>query len=129
VFNAFKATGDADDVATTFGVSRAWVHRLVQHERETGSLAPRKQTTFRPRVLAGQEATLRALVAAQPDATLAELRERVPSRPALSTLWTELDPYTPPNSVALTSSPRGDAGRTRWRSTMPRSTCSSMNQA
>jgi transposase len=91
VFKAWKATGDAEEVATTFGVSRAWVHRLAQHERETGSLAPRKQTTFRRRVLAGQEATLRALVAAQPDATLAELREHVPTRPALSTLWTELD--------------------------------------
>jgi transposase len=91
VFKAWKATGDADEVAGTFGVSRAWVHRLAQHERETGSLAPRKQMKFRARVLAGQEARLQALVAAQPDATLAELREELPTRPALSTLWTELD--------------------------------------
>lgn len=91
VFKAWQTSGDAEDVAATFGVSRAWVHRLAQRERETGSLAPRPQTTFRGRVLAGQEDHLRALVTAQPDATLAELREQLPGRPALSTLWTELD--------------------------------------
>ena len=91
VFKAWQASGDADDVAARFGVSRAWVHRLAQHARETGSLEPRKQTKFRGRTLAGHEAHLQALVAAQPDATLAELREQLPPRPALSTLWTELD--------------------------------------
>jgi putative transposase len=91
VFKAWKVTGDADDVAATFGVSRAWVHRLAQRERETGSLAPGKQTKFRTRVLAGQEARLQALVTAHPDATLGELREQLPTTAALSTLWTELD--------------------------------------
>ena len=90
VFNAWKASGDADDVAATFGVSRAWVHRLAQRERETGSLAPRKQTKFRSRVLAGKEDRLKALVTAQPDATLTELREQLPTAAGLSTLWTEL---------------------------------------
>jgi transposase len=91
VFKAWEASGDADDVAATFGVSRAWVHRLAQHHRETGSLAPRKQTKFRSRVLAGQEERLKTLVDAKPDATLAELREQLPTTAALSTLWVELD--------------------------------------
>lgn len=91
VYKAWQETGDADDVAATFGVSRAWVHRLAQRQRETQSLAPRRQTTFRKRVLAGQEERLKALVAATPDATLAELREQVPTTAALSTLWAELD--------------------------------------
>lgn len=91
VFKAWNASGDADEVAATFAVSRAWVHRLAQRARETGSLAPRRQTKFRSRVLAGQEDRLKALVTAQPDATLAELRDQLPTRPALSTLWTELD--------------------------------------
>ncbi len=91
VFKAWEASGDADDVAATFGVSRAWVHRLAQRERETGSMAPRKQTKFRSRVLACQEDRLQALVTAQPDATLAELREQLPTPAALSTVWTELD--------------------------------------
>ena len=91
VFKAWEASGDADDVAATFGVSRAWVHRLAQRQRETGSLAPRKQTKFRGRVLAGQVERLHATVQARPDATLAEIREALPTTAALSTLWLELD--------------------------------------
>jgi transposase len=43
VFKAFQTSGDAEEVADTFEVSRAWVHRLAQRHRETGSLAPRRQ--------------------------------------------------------------------------------------
>lgn len=91
VLKAFETSGDADDVAATFAVSRAWVHRLAQRERETGSIAPRKQTKFRGRVLAHQEDRLKALVTARPDATLAELRDLLPTTAALSTLWETLD--------------------------------------
>jgi transposase len=91
VVRAWDTSGDAEEVATTFGVSRAWVHRLVQRRRETGSIAPRQQTKFRSRVLAGQEARLAALIAASPDATLAELREALPTTAALSTLWLEIE--------------------------------------
>ena len=91
VLKAWETSGDADAVAATFGVCRAWVHRLAQRHRENGSIAPRKQTKFRSRVLAGQEERLKALVNAMPDATLAELREALPTTAALSTLWLELD--------------------------------------
>ena len=91
VARAWDASGDADAIAANFEVSRAWVHRLIQRRRETGSLAPRKQTKFRSRVLAGQEERLAALITARPDATLAELREALPTTAALSTLWREID--------------------------------------
>lgn len=91
VIKAFDTTGDADEVAATFGVSRAWVHRLAQRRRETGSIAPRPQTKFRSRVLAGQEQRLATLIAARPDATLAELRDALPTRAALSTIWLEIE--------------------------------------
>lgn len=87
VLRAWDAGMDAESVAAKYEVSRAWVHRLVQRRRETGSIAPRKQTKFRRRVLADQESRLTALMAAQPDATLAELREALPTTAALSTLW------------------------------------------
>jgi transposase len=109
VFKAWQETGDADDVAATFGVSRAWVHRLAQRQRETQSLAPRRQTKFRTRILAGHEARLKALVAATPDATLAELREQVPTTAALSTLWAELD------RLGLTVKKNGTRQRTTAR--------------
>ena len=78
-------------VAARFDVSLAWVYRVLQRRRETGSIAPRKQTKFRSRVLAGQEERLKALVNAKPDATLAELRAELPTTAALSTLWEALD--------------------------------------
>lgn len=51
VARAWDASGDAEEIAATFGVSRAWVHRLIRGRRETGSLALRPQTKFRARVL------------------------------------------------------------------------------
>ena len=42
-----------DDVAAKYRVSRAWVHRLVQRRRETGEVAPRRQTKFRARAAQG----------------------------------------------------------------------------
>jgi transposase len=91
VGRAWDESGDADEIAATFRVSRAWVHRLIQRRRETGSIAPRQQTKFRSRVLAGQETRLAALVTARPDATLEELRDALPTTAALSTLWLEID--------------------------------------
>ena len=91
VLKAWDAGLDADSVAARYEVSRAWVHRLVQRRRETGSIAPRKQTKFRRRVLAGQEERLAALIAARPDATLVEIREALPTSAALSTLWRAID--------------------------------------
>jgi transposase len=90
VVRAWDTSGDAQEIAATFGVSRAWVHRLVQRRRETGSIAPRPQTKFRSRVLAGQEERLAALIAARPDATLVELRDALRTTAALSTLWLEI---------------------------------------
>jgi transposase len=76
------------DIAVKYAVSRAWVDRVKQRRRETGELAPRKQTTFRGRSLSPTEETrLVALITVQPDATLAELRDALPTRAALSTLW------------------------------------------
>jgi transposase len=137
VVRAWDASGDAEEVAATFAVSRAWVHRLVQRRRETGSIAPRPQTKFRSRVLAGQEARLAALIAARPDATLAELREALPTTAALSTLWLEIDRLgltvkkrsTPTNNADPTSPLTVGGGATGSRSTMPVSMSFSMSAA
>ena len=109
VLKAFESSGDADEVAETFGVSRAWVHRLAQRKRETGSIAPIPQTKFRTRVLAHQEDRLKALVEAAPDATLAELRAQLPTTAALSTLWLTLD------RLGLTVKKNGTRRRTASR--------------
>jgi transposase len=68
------------------------VHRLIQRRRETGSLAPRQQLKFRGRALsAGDEERLTALIRPQPDATLTELRDAIPTTAALSTVWRTID--------------------------------------
>ena len=106
VARAWDVSGDAEEIAETFGVSRSWVHRLIQRRRETGSLAPRPQTKFRSRVLAGQEQRLAAVITAQPDITLAELRDALQTSAALSTLWLEID------RLGLTVKKNGPRGRT-----------------
>src|SRR5450432_532401 len=81
----------AADVAAKFRVSLSWVNRLVQRRRETGEVAPRPQTVFKKQAFAGQEDRLRAVVDAQPDRTLAELREAMHSSASLSSVWRALD--------------------------------------
>jgi len=80
----------AEEVAVKYRVSRAWVHRLVQRRRETGEIGPRQQTKFRPRTLADKDDRLVALVTAQPDRTLAELRDALPTSASLATIWRAL---------------------------------------
>ena len=100
----------AKEVAAKFRVSRSWVNRLVQRRRETGEVSARPQTVFKKQAFAGQEAHLRALVDAQPDRTLAELREALHSSASLSSVWRALD------RLALTVKKNG----TRRGATPPR---------
>ena len=86
-----EAGVSSKDLAARYHVSRPWVDALKQRRRETGAIAPRKQTKFRRRVLAGQTDQLKALVTAQPDATLAELRDALRTSAALATIWRELN--------------------------------------
>jgi transposase len=68
------------DIAVKYAVSRSWVDRVKQRRREAGEVAPRRQTTFRGRTLSpAEEYRLVALITAQPDATLAELRDALPT--------------------------------------------------
>ena len=111
------------DIAVKYAVSRAWVDRVKQRRRETGELAPRKQTTFRGRSLSPTEETrLVALITVQPDATLAELRDALPTRAALEyavarhrPTWAHAKkkPFTPMNSAARMWRPHVDAGERR----------------
>ncbi len=64
-------------IAARFAVSTAWLRRLVQRRRATGSIAPRPHRGGpAPALGPAHRERLRALVARQPDATLAELRDR-----------------------------------------------------
>jgi len=70
-------------VAEKYGVSRTWVRRMKQRRRETGEIAPRVGGGRKPKI---DRDRLVELVRAQPDATLAELRDRLRIRCSLSAL-------------------------------------------
>ena len=92
VIRAYDGGTSPAAVAARFEVSLAWVYRLVQRRRETGSIAPRTQRKFRRRTLSSEEEVrLVALITARPDATLAELREALHTSAGLATVWRELD--------------------------------------
>ena len=124
VLRAWDSGMDTERVAAKYEVSRAWIHRLVQRRRETGSIEPRKQTRFRGRVLSPQqEARLGALMTARPDATLAELREALPTTAALTTLWRTIGRlgFTVKKTVYADEQRRTDvaAARRHWQAVQP----------
>jgi transposase len=74
-------------IARLFCVSVSCIVRLLQRKRRTGSVQPKPHAGVPPRKLdAAAEARLLDLVAAQPDATLAELRDRLGIRCSLMTI-------------------------------------------
>jgi transposase len=68
------------EVADRFQVSLSFVEKLWHRWRTSASYAAKPRAGGRERALAGHEAHIRAQLAAQPDATLAELCQRVRRR-------------------------------------------------
>jgi len=86
VLAALDAGDPTGAVADRFAVSTAWVRRLAQRRRQTGEVAPRTRTP-RASKLQPYHDRIRAVRAAAPDRTLAELRADLGVAVALSTLW------------------------------------------
>lgn len=65
------------ELAEQFGVSTAWIRRLLQRRRETGSIAPKPHGGGMPAKYTGAALErLKRALAAEPDASLEELRDR-----------------------------------------------------
>jgi transposase len=77
----------AVDVAEKYSVSRAWVHRLQQRRRETGSVAPRRPIRRRISVLTPLLGRLEQLIQEQPDRTLSDLKRALNTPASLATIW------------------------------------------
>jgi transposase len=81
----------AADVAAKYQVSGSWVRLLKQRRRETGEVAARPQR-YGPRPkLAPHLQRLADLIQAQPDRTLAELKEALATDVSLATVWRAVD--------------------------------------
>ena len=87
VLAACDAGAGAGAVAERFAVSASWVRRLKQRRRDDGRIAPRSPRNGRVPKLAAHADAIRALIAATPDLTLAELRAKLGVAVALGTLW------------------------------------------
>jgi transposase len=82
-----EGTHSRQALAELFGVSTAWIRRLLQRRRETGSFAarPRGGRTA-VKMTEARCGRLLVLVSEQPDATLAELHRRLAAPVHLSTV-------------------------------------------
>ncbi len=89
VASDYDMTGSSIETAETFGCCEAWVRRLVQRRRETGSreLPPRKPPAGTSKLDAADLGRLAALIKAKPDMTLAELAEALGRKASVPTVW------------------------------------------
>jgi transposase len=69
--------GSLTEIAEQFSVSESFVCAMIAQYRRTGSVAPRPHGGGRHKLSLKGDAKLRALVEADPDATLDELRARL----------------------------------------------------
>ena len=83
VLAASDAGMKTGQVAQLFAVSKSWVRRVKQRRRETGETTPRPVGGSQPTIDRQQ---LAELVRQHPDATLAELRERLSVACSLSAI-------------------------------------------
>lgn len=77
-------------VARKYRVSARWVYKIRRQRAETGSIAPRRGQTGPKPKLAEHTDRLLQLVEEHPDATLAELHEKLGVDVCIATLWKAL---------------------------------------
>jgi transposase len=90
IMHLYQQGKSTDDIAEFFGFCVAAVRRVRQQFKERGTLQPRTHRCGRKTLLTPRrKARLQQLVAAQPDATLAELGTRLdrPFRTSTVDLW------------------------------------------
>jgi transposase len=91
------ARGDRPtEIARRFEVSRVWVYQVRDRERETGGRSSFQIGGHRRSRLAEREQVLRDWIAAQPDLSLAELRQRLAQQGVsikIGALWHQLNKW------------------------------------
>jgi transposase len=112
IFEARQSGETTAAVAERFAVSPAFVRRLVQRHRESGSLAPSSARRGPKPRLAPEAERLRELNARHPDLTPAEIRDRLGLTASALTVWRMLrrlgltfkkNPSGPPNRAGRMS--------------------------
>ena len=120
ILDARQAGETTAEVAERFAVSPAFVRRLLQRHRETGTLAPSAARRGPRPALARHADHLRQLADRNPGLTAAELRDRLGVDVSPLTVWRMLRRLgytfkksrpTPPSGTAPTSGRPGRVGR------------------
>ena len=134
VARAWDASGDAEDIAATFGVSRAWVHPSLDPAPPGNRLpraAPANEISIARVGRAGATTGRTDYRTARSHVGRAARRpvdHRGPQHGVVGNRSVGIDgpkkPYTPTNSGDLMSRPPAVSGGRRSRSTMPASTSS-----
>jgi|SRR5215203_3489339 transposase len=127
------------ELAELFGVSTAWIRRLLQRRRETGSFAALPHAGGpAPKMNPERRERLVALVSEQPDATLEELRERLGAPVHFGTIGRTLAQLgltvkkkssRPPSRTARTCGRSGPFGGAEPASSTRTASCSSTKSA
>lgn len=122
IFEARQAGETTSEVAERFDVSPAFVRRLLQRHRETGSLAPPGGRRGPQPRLADHAERIRQFVVEHPDLTAGEVRERLNLPVSVLTVWRMLrrlgftfkkSRSKPPSKTDRMSRKPGKTGRTR----------------
>ena len=127
-----------EQIAALFGVSTAWIRRLLQRRRQTGSFAAKPHAGGAVKMTPDRCDRLVVLVSEQPDATLAELHERLAAPVHLSTIARRLlrlalpvkkKSAAPPSRTAPTCGTSGPASAAGRPALTPTGSCSSTRPA
>jgi transposase len=122
VVRAVEAGASRRATAAKFEVSVSFVVKLLQRWRRRGTVQPDRIGGGKRSALAGHAARVRALVAAEPDLTIAELRSRLAAEGiqaspsgigrflAAEGLTRKKSRSTPPSRTGRTSPRRGSPG-------------------
>jgi transposase len=123
IMSAYRAGKGTTEIAAIFGRCESAVRRVRQNHRERGTADPLLHLRGRKGKLTEEIKTqLRQFVADHPDATLAEIKERLSLNVALSTVdrWLKKlglsfkkSPSTPPSRTGPTLPKRGRSGKRR----------------
>jgi transposase len=87
VLRSIQEGETTSEIAERYSVSPAWVRRFHQRFRATGSIEPLVRKDTRVPKLQPHQDRIRAMLEAQPDLTLDEIRRELALDVALSTIW------------------------------------------
>ena len=106
-----------EDLVAHYEVSRSWTYSLIKKRNETGSIAPRVHRPGRKKKLGPHEQVVRSLIAAQPDATLAEFCEKLSEHVSISTAGWEIVPVGEGKTMTAKNTKRPNEDEVRYKYT------------